>query len=263
MKAKKVKGFMLLPAVLMSILLGMLALSFLQIYGGHFSALSASRKALQAQQFAQSEADFLRNVSYDELDSAAHIRQAIDGATGWMSEVTLADETTVNEVQQRMATVNVYRNSTVTSPDFSLQVPLSSASGGTDKFPVGTILPYVGDIKDIPKGWALCDGTNETPDLSGRFLEGVTANPKSFKEAGLPNIQGSLVFCNGYHIGSATGAFILKRYTSAWVDQNANWQSDLRQIDFNASNYKSIYSDDITTVQPSSYTVYYIMKVKK
>ena len=37
--------------------------------------------------------------------------------------------------------------------------------------PVGTILPYVGELADIPRGWALCDGSNGTPDLTGRFLE--------------------------------------------------------------------------------------------
>ncbi len=135
MKVKKLRGFMILPAVFMVILLGLLGVAFLQIYTGQFSALSANRKALQAQQFAQSEADFLRNVSYDELDTAAHARKAIDGTTGWMSEVTIDDETTVNEVQQRMALIKVYKNSSVTSPDFSLQVPLSSASSSGMKMP--------------------------------------------------------------------------------------------------------------------------------
>lgn len=134
MKKTKVKGFMTLQGVLMVVLLGLLALSFLQIYSSQFSALTANRKALQAQQFAQSEADFLRNVSYDELDATAHTRQAIAGANGWMSEVSLDAETTVNGVQQRLGTIKVYRNSTVAAPDFSLQVPLTvQGSGNTTK----------------------------------------------------------------------------------------------------------------------------------
>ena len=133
MKKHKVKGFMTLQSVLMVILLGLLALSFLQIYGSQFSALTANRRALQAQQFAQSEADFLRNVSYDELNTIVHGRQAIAGTSGWMSEVSLSAETTVNEVQQRIGTIKVYRNSSVSAPDFSLQVPLTSqGSGGSN-----------------------------------------------------------------------------------------------------------------------------------
>lgn len=132
MKKHKVKGFMTLQSVLMVILLGLLALSFLQIYGSQFSALTANRRALQAQQFAQSEADFLRNVSYDELNTIVHGRQAIAGTSGWMSEVSLSAETTVNEVQQRIGTIKVYRNSSVSAPDFSLQVPLTSQGSGND-----------------------------------------------------------------------------------------------------------------------------------
>lgn len=40
--------------------------------------------------------------------------------------------------------------------------------------PVGTIVAWAGEIDTIPDGWALCDGTNGTPDLRGRFLLGVS-----------------------------------------------------------------------------------------
>jgi hypothetical protein len=51
-----------------------------------------------------------------------------------MSEVSIEAETTINEVPQRLATVKVYRNGTVTAPDFSLKVPLSSAGNGGGSF---------------------------------------------------------------------------------------------------------------------------------
>lgn len=35
--------------------------------------------------------------------------------------------------------------------------------------PKGTIVAYHGE--DIPEGWALCDGTNGTPDLIGKFIK--------------------------------------------------------------------------------------------
>jgi hypothetical protein len=34
----------------------------------------------------------------------------------------------------------------------------------------GVIVPFTGAIADIPKGWALCDGTQGTPDLRNRFI---------------------------------------------------------------------------------------------
>ena len=272
----KVKGFMSFNAVLLCLVALMAGYSLLQIYGSQFSALSASRKALQAQQFAQSEADLLRNTSYDELDAAAHDRQVITGVSGWMSEVSLEAETTINEVPQRLATVKIYRNSTVTVPDFSLKVPLSSASGGGDAFPEGTILPFIGDVKDIPKKWRLCDGSNGTPDLTGRFLEGVIVEPKIFKEAGLPNITGSFdvrIANNGYNIQS--GPIIYPTDSTSALQANdygtnigvmsfgRTSASGYSGVELNASKSSSIYKDDCTTVQPASYTVYYIMKIQK
>lgn len=121
---------------------------------------------------------------------------------------------------------------------------------------MGTILPYVGDIKDIPKGWALCDGTNYTPDLTGRFLEGVTANPKSFKEAGIPNITGWFARTWNAYCG---GVFYRG---SSWGDGGLYAGYNDYEILFDASRCSPVYRNDITTVQPSSYTVYYIMKIK-
>lgn len=39
--------------------------------------------------------------------------------------------------------------------------------------PKGGIIMWSGSISDIPKGWALCDGTNGTPNLQNRFVLGA------------------------------------------------------------------------------------------
>lgn len=36
----------------------------------------------------------------------------------------------------------------------------------------GMIVAWSGAVVDIPDGWALCDGTNGTPDLGNRFIRG-------------------------------------------------------------------------------------------
>ena len=38
--------------------------------------------------------------------------------------------------------------------------------------PKGVIVSWFGSIEEIPKGWALCDGNNTTPDLRNRFIIG-------------------------------------------------------------------------------------------
>ena len=44
--------------------------------------------------------------------------------------------------------------------------------------PKGIIVSWYGSIKEIPKGWALCDGNNSTPDLRNRFIIGGGAKYK-------------------------------------------------------------------------------------
>lgn len=44
---------------------------------------------------------------------------------------------------------------------------------GNYYYEIGTILIYSGPSDKIPKNFALCDGTNNTPDLTGKFIIGA------------------------------------------------------------------------------------------
>ena len=39
--------------------------------------------------------------------------------------------------------------------------------------PTGAIIMWSGDSSSLPTGWALCDGSQGTPDLQGRFIVGT------------------------------------------------------------------------------------------
>uniref|UniRef100_A0A6C0KU50 Tail collar domain protein n=1 Tax=viral metagenome TaxID=1070528 RepID=A0A6C0KU50_9ZZZZ len=55
--------------------------------------------------------------------------------------------------------------------------PSSNISVGTFyNVPVGFIGMWAGTPDTIPAGWALCDGTNNTPDLRSRFVVGATTS---------------------------------------------------------------------------------------
>jgi microcystin-dependent protein len=45
-------------------------------------------------------------------------------------------------------------------------------------FPKGMIVIWYGELAQIPRGWALCNGENNTPDLRGRFVMGVNPNDR-------------------------------------------------------------------------------------
>ncbi len=50
------------------------------------------------------------------------------------------------------------------------------------RLPQGLISMWSGE--EIPTGWALCDGTNGTPDLRGRFVVGLNNNNNDYKPIG-------------------------------------------------------------------------------
>lgn len=66
---------------------------------------------------------------------------------------------------------NVTSSGTVTAVITSVQ----SLSGSSDDgLPVGTIVMWHGTQYNVPAKWHICDGTNNTPDLRGRFVLGVS-----------------------------------------------------------------------------------------
>lgn len=136
---------------------------------------------------------------------------------------------------------------------------LISQSSSLD-LPIGTILPYVGNLADIPSGWHLCDGSNGTPNLSGRFLEGIISGPQQWHDAGLPNITGKFTGAAGIP-ELANGAFYMLDKIQAFVHLHNTPYVDFRNYGFSASNSNPIYGRS-NTVQPASYTVYYIIRVR-
>ena len=50
--------------------------------------------------------------------------------------------------------------------------------------PIGVINMWSGAINEIPIGWALCDGTNGTPNLKGRFIVGYDSGDSDYNQIG-------------------------------------------------------------------------------
>lgn len=50
--------------------------------------------------------------------------------------------------------------------------------------PLGGIIMWSGNVTDIPAGWKLCDGSNNTPDLSGKFIVGYSESDTDYNVIG-------------------------------------------------------------------------------
>jgi len=80
--------------------------------------------------------------------------------------------------------------------------------------PYGSIIMWYGTVETIPAGWALCNGTNDTPNLVDRFIVGagfdyVFAGNSNFQAA--TNIMGT-----AYAIGGSSST-VLVNHTHAAV----------------------------------------------
>ena len=65
-----------------------------------------------------------------------------------------------------------------------------NVTGNFNMIPKGTIVAYNSD--KAPDGWALCDGTNGTPDLRGRFIRMHSSSLGGFNEWGGKIIGGNI-----------------------------------------------------------------------
>lgn len=59
---------------------------------------------------------------------------------------------------------------------FTRVTALETGLGGAATVPLGMIAMWGGAVSQIPAGWALCDGTGDTPDLRDRFIVGADVN---------------------------------------------------------------------------------------
>lgn len=248
--------------------------------------MSGTNDRLEAMSVAMSEWQRLEHMSLDELE-ANRENYKTPYKVGDKFKVGVAlgekgffDEGTCNSLTGKYSgeSPNCFKDTimTVYNKDniamyTTRSLPLSVSR---DSFPEGTILPYTGDLAKIPHGWVLCDGTNGTPDLRGRFLEGTGTTTGEFKMAGLPDIQGRIAGphmydgCNIlFHDSRMSGNAFYYTTTDRGLNVHTprdSWEyyigSDV--VYFAASKHNSIYGNS-TTVQPSSYTVFYIMKTNK
>ena len=177
------------------------------------SSLSSSKTSAQALQYAETQADIVRNTAYDDLSSKAKAQIA---GTHFYEEVTVSAEAAYKEdIKKKDCTVNIYSGSE-TIPRATLTITrLTKEENQAIGVPVGTVLSWYGKLADIPEGFALCDGTNGTPDLRDRFVVGAggeyalgaTGGEKEVKlEA--TQIGNHYHAVGSYNFGSNNGAFL-------------------------------------------------------
>ena len=92
------------------------------------------------------------------------------------------------------------------------------------ELPIGTILPYVGDLADIPKGWYLCDGSNGTPDMRDLFIVGAGKNYELYNTGGKNEVElNADQLPAHYHNLYTSGQLAANRNGSVWGIELEGW----------------------------------------
>ena len=173
---KKRPAFMLVSALLATLILMMIAHGFMLMYGGQFTYLQAAKTASEGQQYAElvGEKVKLEGIDAEEVTSKTNL----DTLTGndkdkdWQYTYEISDGTEDDNGNIfKVATIKIYKDGE-NSPRYTYEVPLSSL-GSSFSVPIGGIIAYTGSLNALPLNYHLCDGTNGTPDLRDRFIVGA------------------------------------------------------------------------------------------
>ena len=273
--AHRHKGSAFLALVLvMAIVSSLFSLGSAKVTQAAMNGTSSNQTSAEAAQIAQSDAELLRSVSYQDV--APSSRKAVEG-TPFQHEMTVSSESDFNSsVKQKTVTIKVFKGAE-TNPRSELRLTRYSVEQIASGVPIGTIIAWA-SLHDPTDGvWLECDGRtcseylelcgvlgrSTVPDFRNRFLEG-SVTPGTVLEAGLPDISGT--FGNHGHDQDGDNGRGGKRTSGAfkiiqsWCRPSAGRDSNGgNTVLFQASLSNSIYGRS-STVQPPAVTVRYLIK---
>ena len=134
-------------------------------------------------------------------------------------------------------------------------------------WPSGTILLWGNDA--VPSGWQICDGTNGTPDLRGKFVRGCASDSAlrtsggaetHVHPAGASNSVSHVHSGNG-SLSSASGGVGVKSATGTGV-ASAGHSHDVTGLSMTSASHSHTYGDSSAVSNLPLYVVRrYIMKL--
>ena len=180
-----------------------------------FSGTAGNAVAVQAQQYAVSQAELVKKTAYSDLADSP--RSTIAG-TDFQQEISVSAESDyTNSIKQKEVVVRIYKNSE-RIPRASLRVLRYSIEKKDSGVPIGTIIAWASANAPSDGTWLECNGQNCTaypelaavlgkntvPDYRGVFLRGLGSHTNN----GITHSSGTLgVFQNMAFPQTMNGTF--------------------------------------------------------
>jgi microcystin-dependent protein len=188
------------------------------------------------------------------------ITDAVNGTSGTIEPDLTAGSWKISgtAVTSTAAELNIMDGVTATATEINLLAGKTTL----ETFPVGGIILWSGTVAAIPTGWALCDGTNGTPNLTGKFVVHADADSGGTYDVGDTGGADSVTLTTSQipsHTHSYTDSYVLQSALVPGID-----------IDYNSNTYNPNGSLSKTTGsagsggshenRPPYYALAYIMK---
>lgn len=141
-----------------------------------------------------------------------------------------------------------------------VEIYRTPSAGSFNGVPSGTIIAFKGSVGALPAGYVVCDGTNSTPNLSGKFILGATTDVNSGLTGGS---QTPVVTSANISVGAVTGSHVL---TSAEIPahshlmfsnytENSTLATNTPYVAFagfnSGSNNNYVMAGSVTVAQPT------------
>ena len=264
-------------------IVGITSLSLAKANAVAINSMGSNKIAMQAQQYALAKGELIRATKYSELTAQA--KQDIQNSNGFQDEIVVGAESAVDSTtNKKEVTVKVYKTGEA-SPRSSIIVTRYSRSMD-NSLPSGSIIPWFGNIADIPDGFALCNGSNGTPDLRDRFIVGAgstyslsdiggadtvkltgTQIGNHFHAVGqfYSNNNGNFYIQGGWNYNFGTALFPSDSYVAFWNGSGGGhgYSGPISSYGFNQITSLAVATaaQESHENRPPYYALYYIMKV--
>lgn len=227
------------------------------------NANGSSSIAMQAGTYASGKAEILKKEDYSDLKNQG--KTSIANSDGFYDEVSVGEESVYDaekNIKQKECQIRVYHKDDAL-PRSTIKLIRYSAENTASSVPQGSIIPWYGSIGNIPNGFALCDGTNGTPDLRDRFLVGA-GNMYILGNTGGENFhQLTVAEMPSHQHDSGWGESASQGSVFGISDYMKDRRIGADQHDFNNSGALTSFAggNQPHENRPPYYALYYIMKL--
>nr|MDJ0520217.1 hypothetical protein [Trichodesmium sp. MO_231.B1] len=163
------------------------------------------------------------------------------------------------KLQNGVAVNEISDSGTLSSSSQKILTEQAIKSYVDQRLPSGVILMWSGAANQIPQGWVLCDGQNNTPNLKDRFIVGAGNSYNPGNTGGYNQVTLTIEQMPSHNHANGNYKYLMRKninWTTDGTDKNGANEPDV----VNVGEIKSQGSNQAHENRPPYYALCFIMK---